>query len=61
MTINIFVLKGELNGKNPSGAFLFLSGIYIYLNTQLGFILILRCFFCLCASVCVCVCVCVCV
>ena len=27
MTINIFVLKGELNGKNRSGAFLFLSGI----------------------------------
>ena len=28
MTTNIFVLKGELNGKNRSGAFLFLSGIY---------------------------------
>ena len=27
MTINIFVLKGELNGKNRSGAFLFLLGI----------------------------------
>ena len=26
MTINIFVLKGELNGENRSGAFLFLSG-----------------------------------
>ena len=23
MTINIFVLKGDLNGKNRSGAFLF--------------------------------------
>ena len=29
MTINIFVLKGDLNGKNRSGAFLFLSGILI--------------------------------
>ena len=29
MTINIFVLKGDLNGKNRSGAFLFLSGIYL--------------------------------
>ena len=28
MTINIFVLKGELNGKNRSGAFLFLSDIF---------------------------------
>ena len=28
MTINIFVLKGDLNGENRSGAFLFLSGIY---------------------------------
>ena len=28
MTINSFVLKGELNGENRSGAFLFLSGIY---------------------------------
>ena len=27
MTINIFVLKGGLNGKNRRGAFLFLSGI----------------------------------
>ena len=27
MTINIFVLKGDLNGKNRSGAFLFLLGI----------------------------------
>ena len=35
MTINIFVLKGELNGENRSGAFLFLSGIVllrIFLN-----------------------------
>ena len=28
MTIDIFVLKGDLNGENRSGAFLFLSGIY---------------------------------
>ena len=28
MTINIYVLKGDLNGENRSGAFLFLSGIY---------------------------------
>ena len=28
MTISIFVLKGDLNGENHSGAFLFLSGIY---------------------------------
>ena len=27
MAINIFALKGELNGKNRSGVFLFLSGI----------------------------------
>ena len=27
MTINIFVLKGDLNGENRSGAFLFLLGI----------------------------------
>ena len=27
MTVNIFVLKGDLNGENRSGAFLFLSGI----------------------------------
>ena len=27
MTINIFVSKGDLNGENRSGAFLFLSGI----------------------------------
>ena len=30
MTINIFVLKRDLNGENRSGAFLFLSGIYHY-------------------------------
>ena len=29
MTIYIFVLKGDLNGENRSGAFLFLSGIYV--------------------------------
>ena len=29
MTIDIFVLKGDLNGENRSGAFLFLSGIGI--------------------------------
>ena len=28
MTINIFVLKGDLNGKSCSGVFLFLLGIY---------------------------------
>ena len=28
MTINILVLKGDLNGESRSGAFLFLSGIY---------------------------------
>ena len=29
MTINIFVLKGDLDGENRSGAFLFfLSGIF---------------------------------
>ena len=28
MAINVFVLKGELNGENRSGVFLFLSGIY---------------------------------
>ena len=27
MTLNIFLLKGDLNGENRSGAFLFLSGI----------------------------------
>ena len=27
LLINVFVLKGELNGENRSGAFLFLSGI----------------------------------
>ena len=27
MTIDIFVLKGDLNGENRSGAFLLLSGI----------------------------------
>ena len=31
MTIDIFVLKGDLNGENRSGAFLFLSGIYVVL------------------------------
>ena len=28
MTINIFVFKGDLNGENRSGAFLFFLGIY---------------------------------
>ena len=32
MTINIFILKGDLNGENRSGAFLFLSGISIEAN-----------------------------
>ena len=35
MTINIFVLKGDLNGKNRSGAFLFLSGIELAINLAL--------------------------
>ena len=37
MTNNIFVLKGDLNGENHSGAFLFLSGIislYMYLRSN---------------------------
>ena len=29
MTIKISVLKGDLNGENRSGAFLFLLGIYV--------------------------------
>ena len=29
MTIYIFILKGDFNGENRSGAFLFLSGIVI--------------------------------
>ena len=29
MTVYIFVLKGDLNGENRSGAFLFLSGIVL--------------------------------
>ena len=32
MTINIFVLKGDLNGESCSGAFLFLSGIYLIIS-----------------------------
>ena len=41
MTINIFVLKGGLNGGNCSGAFLFLSGIYsMYIPTGLATIFI---------------------
>ena len=32
MTNNIFVLKGDLNGENRSGAFLFLSGICLCLT-----------------------------
>ena len=32
MTINIFVLKRDLNGENRSGAFLFLSGIVEFLG-----------------------------
>ena len=35
MTINIFVLKGDLNGKNRSGAFLFFVGYIL----QLGMII----------------------
>ena len=37
MTIYIFVLKGDLNGENRSGAFLFLPGIY-YINVLSMFI-----------------------
>ena len=35
MTIDFFVLKGDLNGENPSGAFLFFVGymIRIYFRT----------------------------
>ena len=36
MATYIFVSKGELNGKNCSGAFLFLSGIYLV--TMLTFV-----------------------
>ena len=39
MTINIFVLKGDLNGENRSGAFLFLLGILhtdILINGQMN-------------------------
>ena len=32
MTINIFVLKGDLNGENRSGAFLSLLGIVEFLG-----------------------------
>ena len=35
MAINIFVLKGDLNGENRSGAFLFLSGIYCLMRYSL--------------------------
>ena len=34
MTIDIFVLKGDLNGENRSGAFLFLLGIHIFILIQ---------------------------
>ena len=37
MTINIFVLKGDLNGENRSGAFLFLSGILLNNNEDYAF------------------------
>ena len=30
MAFNIFVIKGEVNGENRSGSFLFLSGIFIF-------------------------------
>ena len=36
MATYIFVSKGEFNGKNRSGAFLFLSGIYLV--TMLTFV-----------------------
>ena len=35
MTINIFVLKGDLNGENRGGVFLILSGIFIKYNVFL--------------------------
>ena len=44
MTINIFELKGDLNGENRSGAFLFLSGIFhklfftLFLHLTVGFL-----------------------
>ena len=37
MTINIFVLKGDLNGENSSGAFLFLPGIFLNQNICCGY------------------------
>ena len=33
MTINIFVLKGDLNGKNRSGAFLFCR-VYVFFDKE---------------------------
>ena len=35
MTIDIFVLKGFLNGENRSVAFLFLSGIYLFIRKRI--------------------------
>ena len=40
MTITIFVLKGDLNGENRSGAFLFLLGIYVSYKVLLYFFLV---------------------
>ena len=40
MTINIFVLKGDLNGENRSGAFLFLSGILNKFMNRTNFMLV---------------------
>ena len=39
MAINIFVLKGDLNGENRSGAFLFLSGIFYLSFVQMHVLL----------------------
>ena len=45
MTIYIFVLKGNLNGENRSGAFLFLPGIYtVKTRYCLGEQILLQCY-----------------
>ena len=42
MTINIFVLKGELNGENHSGVFLFFVGYIADNSKKLVHIFILK-------------------
>ena len=42
MTINIFVLKGELNGENHSGVFLFFVGFIADNSKKLVHIFILQ-------------------